>query len=189
MLRLAKYVKPFVPLLVIAIVLLFVQAVSDLSLPNYLSHIVDVGIQQGGIENAVPVAVRQNEMEHLTLFMSDTDKAEVLSQYTLVEKTSPDYDKYVKDYPVLATESIYVLNTIDQAETDKLNGIMAKPWVVVSGIEQAIADPAKAAAMVMPEMAVIAAVVALIVARTGFGRVDGKVRADADIQFAQSDLL
>ena len=147
MLRLAKYLKPYLPLLLIAIFLLFVQAVSDLSLPNYTSQIVNVGIQQGGVENAVAKALRQSQMEHLALFMSDADKAEVLKQYMLVDKSSPDYDKYVKEYPVLATEPIYVLNPIDQAETDKLNGILAKPWLAVTGIEQAIADPSKAAAM------------------------------------------
>src|SRR5258708_13529884 len=90
MLRIAKYLKPFIPFLLIAIVLLFVQAVSDLSLPNYLSKIVNVGIQQGGIENAVAKAVRQSEMDRLTLFMTDSDKAAVLSHYTLAAKTPPD---------------------------------------------------------------------------------------------------
>src|SRR5258707_10273746 len=102
MLRLAKYVHPFIPLLLIAIVLLFVQAVSDLSLPNYLSQIVNVGIQQGGVANAVARAVRQSEMDRLTLFISDADKATVLQHYTLVDKNSPDYAQDVKGYPALA---------------------------------------------------------------------------------------
>src|SRR5258708_2408491 len=113
MLRLAKYLKPFLPLLVIAIVLLFVQAVSDLSLPEYLSKIVNVGIQQGGVETAVAKAVRQSEMNRLTLFLSDSDKAEVLKQYTLVDKNSADYSQDVKDYPALANSPIYILNKID----------------------------------------------------------------------------
>src|SRR5580765_1006673 len=118
MLRLAKYLKPFIPLLLIAIVLLFVQAVSDLSLPNYLSQIVNEGIQQGGVANAVASAVRQSEMDRLTLFMSDADKAAVLSHYTLVDKTSPDYAADVKTYPTLANEPVYVLNTLTQADID-----------------------------------------------------------------------
>ena len=61
MVRLAKYLKPFMALLVIAIVLLFVQAVSDLSLPDFLSQIVNQGIQQGGVENAVAKAVRDRK--------------------------------------------------------------------------------------------------------------------------------
>src|SRR5713226_1452268 len=121
MIRLAKYVKPFIPLLVIAVILLFVQAVSDLSLPNYLSQIVNVGIQQGGVENAVAKAVRQSEMDRLTLFMSADDKATVLQHYTLVDKNSPDYTQDVKDYPALANEPVYVLNTVTRAEIDQLN--------------------------------------------------------------------
>ena len=100
MLRLAKYLKPFIPLLLIAIVLLFVQAVSDLSLPNYLSKIVNVGIQQGGVENAVAKAVRQSEMDRLTLFMTDSDKALVLQHYTLVEqRLRPTTARTCKQYP------------------------------------------------------------------------------------------
>ncbi|HEX7540567.1 MAG TPA: hypothetical protein VF352_00435, partial [Anaerolineales bacterium] len=62
MLRLLKYLKPYTLLILFAIALLFVQANADLALPDYMSKIVNVGIQQGGVENAVPVAVRQTEM-------------------------------------------------------------------------------------------------------------------------------
>jgi ATP-binding cassette, subfamily B, multidrug efflux pump len=147
MLRIMKYLKPFIPLLLIAIVLLFVQAVADLSLPNYLSQIVNVGIQQGGIQNAVARAVRQTEMDRLTLFMSDSDKATVLAHYTLVDKNSPDYALDVKTYPALANEPVYVLNTVTQADTDQLNPILSKAWLAVSGIEGVMADPSKAAAL------------------------------------------
>jgi ATP-binding cassette subfamily B multidrug efflux pump len=54
MLRLLKYLKPYTLLVVLAIVLLFVQANADLALPDYMSKIVNVGIQQGGVENARP---------------------------------------------------------------------------------------------------------------------------------------
>ncbi len=67
MLRLIKYTKPFLPSILLAIVLLFVQANADLALPDYMSRIVNVGIQQGGVENAVPLALRQSTMERLTL--------------------------------------------------------------------------------------------------------------------------
>lgn len=147
MLRLAKYLKPFIPLLLIAIVLLFVQAVSDLSLPNYLSQIVNVGIQQGGVPNAVAKAVRQSEMDRLTLFMSADEKATVLQHYTLVSKNSPDYGQDVKTYPALANGPVYVLNPVNQAEIDQLNPILAKAWVAVSAIEQIMANPSKAAGL------------------------------------------
>ena len=56
MFKLAKYLKPFTALILASIVLLFVQAMCDLSLPDYMSNIVNKGIQQGGIESAVPEA-------------------------------------------------------------------------------------------------------------------------------------
>jgi ATP-binding cassette subfamily B protein len=147
MLRLARYLKPFIPLILLAIVLLFIQANCDLALPDYMSKIVNNGIQQGGIENVVPNAIRQNEMNKLALFMSAGDKTQVLGAYTLVDKSSSNYDKYVKQYPVLASQPIYVLNPIDKAEISKLNPIIGKAFLAVSSIEKVMADPATAAAM------------------------------------------
>ncbi len=63
MLRLIKDLKPYLFSILLAIALLFVQANADLALPDYLSKIVNNGIQQGGVENAVPVAIRQSEMD------------------------------------------------------------------------------------------------------------------------------
>lgn len=59
MTRLAKYIKPYLLLLVLAVALLFVQAYSNLALPDYMSNIVNVGIQQGGVPDAVPTALRK----------------------------------------------------------------------------------------------------------------------------------
>lgn len=147
MIRLARYIKPFIILILIAIVLLFVQAMADLSLPDYMSNIVNNGIQQGGIENAVPEAIRLSEMDKLTIFMSADDKSEISKSYTLIDNKSSDYEKYLKDYPQLGKEPIYVLNKIDQKETNKINLLMGRAFLAVSGIEQIIADPSKAAAV------------------------------------------
>src|SRR5512133_2109117 len=147
MLKLAKYVKPYLLMLLLAIALLFAQANFDLALPDYLSRIVNTGIQQGGVENAVPVAIRQSEMNRVVIFMSAADKASALADYTLVDKDSPDYGKYLAEYPVLEKEPVYVLKQIDQTETDRLNALISRPLLAVSGIEQALADPAKAAQM------------------------------------------
>ena len=147
MIRLAKHLKPYLTMILLAIVLLFAQANFDLALPDYLSRIVNSGIQQGGVENAVPVAVRQSEMDKLVLFMSAEEKESVLGSYTLVDQDSPDYDTAVQDYPILKEQPIYVLNEVDGAEIERLNPVMGKAILVVSGIEQMIADPSKAAEM------------------------------------------
>jgi ATP-binding cassette subfamily B multidrug efflux pump len=145
MLKLTKYLKPYLALILVTVVLLFVQANADLALPDYMSRIVNVGIQQGGVENAMPNAIRQSEMNRLFLFMSADDKTAVLADYTLVDSSSADYETYLAEYPALADGPIYVLNKIDKTEIDKLNPVMGKAFLVVAGIEQVMADPSKAA--------------------------------------------
>ncbi len=147
MLRLTKYLKPYLLLILIAIVLLFVQANAELALPDYLSRLVNNGIQQSGVENAVPQAIRQSQMDKLSTFMSADDRALVLDSYLLVEPGSAEAEQYVRDYPGLADGPVYVLKDVEKTTIDSLNGIMGKALVVVSSIEQIIADPAKAAAM------------------------------------------
>ncbi|WHE07065.1 ABC transporter ATP-binding protein [Thermoanaerobacterium thermosaccharolyticum] len=136
MLKLRKYFKPYIFITIVAILFIFIQAMSDLALPDYMSNIVNQGIQQGGIVNAVPSAVRQSTMDKLTLFMSDDDKKEVLNDYTLIDKNSSDYDKYVKQYPTLKKEPIYVLKNIDKSEVDKINPVMGKAFLAVSAVDK-----------------------------------------------------
>ncbi len=145
MLRLLRYLKPFTLLIILTIVLLFVQANAELALPDYLSKIVNVGLQQGGIENAVPEAIRESEMNKIFILASPEDQALIKSSYTLVDQNSPDYDQYVELYPTLENEPIYVLNELDQAQIDELEPVMAKYLVLVSTLEQALTDPNKAA--------------------------------------------
>jgi ATP-binding cassette subfamily B multidrug efflux pump len=136
MLRLTKYLKPFVFLILLAMILLFVQAMADLSLPNYMARIVNNGIQQGGIENAVPKAIRQSELAKLLLFMSANDQAKVLAHYTLIDAQSPDYQQYVKDYPALAEQPIYVSDNLSAEEIDQLNPILGEAFLALSGFER-----------------------------------------------------
>jgi len=147
MLRLFNYLKPYFPMFLLAIVLLFVQANADLALPDYLSKIVNYGIQQGGVSTAVPMAIRQSEMNRVVIFLSAENKTTVLNAYTLVDNRSADYDRYIKDYPTLAKEPIYVLKNIDAAETDRLNPVMGRAILAVATIKQVITDPSKAATM------------------------------------------
>jgi ATP-binding cassette subfamily B protein len=82
--KLAKYLKPFLIGLIAAIVLLFGQAVCELNLPNYMSDIVNVGIQQSGIEHAAPDAMSESGMKLITTFMTESEKSLVEQNYTLV---------------------------------------------------------------------------------------------------------
>jgi len=147
MIRLAKYLKPYLTMILLAIVLLFAQANFDLALPDYLSRIVNVGIQQGGVENAVPTAIRSSQMDRLLLFMSAEEEAAALAAYTLVDQNSPDYPGALEDYPALEGEAVYLLKDLGEEEIERLNPVMGKALLVVSGIEAVIADPSRAAEM------------------------------------------
>ncbi len=147
MLRIAKYTKPYLLLILITIALLFIQANADLALPDYLSKIVNNGIQQSGVENAVPLAIRQSEMDKLTIFMTISDSELVLSHYTLVDQNSADYEKYLQDYPELANQPVYILNPVDKTVITTLTPIMGKALLIVSSLTQIQADPSKAASI------------------------------------------
>ncbi|MHA1810092.1 MAG: ABC transporter transmembrane domain-containing protein, partial [Candidatus Heimdallarchaeaceae archaeon] len=144
MIRLLKYSKPYLLMILFSIGLLFAQANLELALPDYLSNVVDTGIQQGGVENAVPIAIRQSEMERLFIFMSDENETIVLADYTLIDENSTDYDNYLENYPILINESIYVLNDDTNTKIDDLNQIMKEPVVVVFSFEQMLSDPINA---------------------------------------------
>lgn len=138
MLNLLKHLKPFIGSMIIAIALLFVQAICDLSLPDYMSNIVNVGIQQGGVENAVPKVIKLSEMEKLFIFMRSDEINFVKDNYILLDKdnlTNDEYNKYLKSYPELKNENIYKLNTKKEENLDKLNDIFGKPMIIVSMVE------------------------------------------------------
>jgi ATP-binding cassette subfamily B protein len=147
MTRLLKYLKPYLLLIVLAVALLFVQANADLALPDYLSRIVNNGIQQNGVADAVPDAIRQVEMEKLVLFMTSEEQTQVLASYDLVQPGSPEASQYLGEFPALADEPIYVRKELTKAEITGLNALMGRAFVAVSGIEQMVGDPAQAQAL------------------------------------------
>ena len=143
MLKLIKHLKGSVCSIILIVGLLIIQAVCDLSLPDYTSNIVNIGIQQGGVENALPKAIRKSELEKLTMFMDSKDKKEVENNYKLLDKndlSQSEYDKYLKKYPDLKNEDIYTLNIKDEKNTDEINNIMGKSILIASGLEENKAD-------------------------------------------------
>jgi ATP-binding cassette subfamily B protein len=142
--RLVKYLKPYAFLIILSITLLFILANADLALPDYLSRIVNNGIQQSGVEDAVPRAIRQSVMDKLFIFMSADEQTLISENYNLLEPGSPDSDIYLEEYPALANEPIYVIDEGGLSDRDQLNNIFGRALVVVSGIEQMIADPSDA---------------------------------------------
>lgn len=147
MLRLLKFLKPFVFQIILAVILLFIMANADLALPDYLSRIVNIGIQRSGIEDAVPQAIRQEQMERLFLFMTADERSQVEANYTLVEKSDPAYQDLMFRYPLLADKAVYTLNKIDPATRDQLNLVMGKAFTIVQGITQLVEHPESSSAM------------------------------------------
>lgn len=82
MLKLKRYLKPYIALFLGAIILLFGQALLELTLPNYMSDIVNVGLQQGGITYSEPEAIDAQSMQLMQLFMSEEDRATIDGVYT-----------------------------------------------------------------------------------------------------------
>ena len=115
MLKLMKYLKKSVGSIVLIIGLLFLQAYCDLSLPDCTSKIINVGIQQKGIEDGVPEKIRESSLENLQLFMSQEDKTEISNAYK-------------------QEDGIYVLHDdITKEERENLNEIFCKPMLILSG--------------------------------------------------------
>ena len=137
--KLLKHSKPYTGLILLAIVLLFAQANLELALPDYLSDIVDTGIQQHGVENAVPIAIRGTEMERVLLFVNESDRAVVLSHYELVDENSSNYYSTLNDYPVLENGSIYLLKSSTSSVMNDLDQLMKLPQVIVFSFEQRLA--------------------------------------------------
>lgn len=144
MLKLLKYSKPYLLMIVFAVGLLFAQANLELALPGYLSDIVDTGIQQGGVESSLPIVIRKIEMDRLLLFVSTENSSEILDNFKLVDENSSTYDDDIVLYPILQNESVYVLNKLKNAEFDELNQIMIKALITVFAFEQALANPENA---------------------------------------------
>ena len=118
--KIASYLRRFfLPVLGI-VALLVIQAVCDLSLPDYTSKIVNVGIQQGGIENPAPEQIRQSEMEKLLLLVPEESRDAVLEKYTLNTERDP---------------TVYEQKRLSGKEQEDLNGILEKPIFLVYMLE------------------------------------------------------
>lgn len=118
MLKLFKYLKSSIGAVLLILVLLVVQAYCDLSLPTYTANIVDVGIQQGGIERVTPNQLREQTLRDLQLFLSDEEAQELAHAYTL------------------GNDGVYTLNVKKSAELDRLDQILGLPMLLLSGVQE-----------------------------------------------------
>jgi ATP-binding cassette subfamily B multidrug efflux pump len=118
----------------------------DLSLPAYTSDIVNVGIQQGGVVNAVPEVIRKSELDRILLFVDSKDEDKILDNYKIIDKkdmSESEYKDLEDKYPKLKSEKLYMLNTENKDTVENLNDIFTKPMLVVSTFESDSKDTKK----------------------------------------------
>lgn len=126
MLKILKNLKESWTAVIAIIILLCIQAGADLKLPDFTSQIVNVGIQQSGIENVAPEVIRKSTLDNLQYFTDDYET--ILENYEIVEKN----EKNIKEYPLLESEEIYKLKNISKSELENLNNIISKPLMTLS---------------------------------------------------------
>ena len=121
MIKVFKYLKSSIFSVLAVILLLIVQAILDLTLPDYTSKIINVGVQQGGIENAAIEQIGEDSLEKVLLFTSSKNKKYILSNYTVSNKTYKG-------------EKIYKLKK--DSDKNKISNVLSKPMTIISYIEQ-----------------------------------------------------
>ena len=132
MLKVLKNLKKSLGSVIAIVILLCIQAATDLALPDYTSKIVNEGIQAGGITSSAPDIISKDNMDTILLFTEQDE--EILNDYTLVSTNTDKHqekiiNKYLgKDYNV-ENDSIYVLNELEEEEKANLEKIIAGPVI------------------------------------------------------------
>ena len=124
--KLFQFLKPYAPRVLLILCVLVVQAYCDLSLPTYTSNIVNVGIQQSGIDEEIPENISEEEMNRLLLFVSEDDRQDIQDAY---EKSSESFDY---DGEVLTLKDSV---KSDDKKLDKLTEEMKLPMMLTAGFE------------------------------------------------------
>lgn len=124
--KLFQFLKPYAPRVLLILCVLVVQAYCDLSLPTYTSNIVNVGIQQSGIDEEIPENISEEEMNRLLLFVSEDDRQDIQDAY---EKSSESFDY---DGEVLTLKDSV---KSDNEKLDALTEEMKLPMMLTAGFE------------------------------------------------------
>ncbi|HQK42913.1 MAG TPA: ABC transporter ATP-binding protein [Anaerolineaceae bacterium] len=151
--RLYPYIKPYWPLILLALGLLYVMASTDLALPDYLSQIINIGIQQNGIDTTIPEVMRASSLEKIALFQSEQERAETLAAYQRIEPGTPASAALVPYYPGASLQPVYKRNALDAEAAASLEKALTKPLVVLYGFQMMQSNPQQAASFMGPELA------------------------------------
>lgn len=108
-----KPLKKMILYLILAILLLVIQAICELNLPSYTSNIINIGIGNKGIESTFPTVLREQEMSKILVNVNHKDEKRILNNYNLISLTSiskKEYLAYKNKYPIIDNENIYLYN-------------------------------------------------------------------------------
>lgn len=121
-----KYLKPFAGTILVSLLILFGQAIGELSLSNLMSDIVNTGIQNGGVEQEAPEALPAEGFALMTLFMDEEDKETFQESYELIEGGSAEAEAYNAEFPESQETDFYVLDETDPEQLISLESIFSK---------------------------------------------------------------
>lgn len=125
MTKLARYLKPYLASVALCIALLLLQASCDLTLPNYMSDIVNTGIQKGGISTAYPEVASENGLALLTTFMPEQDATFVKNTYTAVTRGSNTFAELEKSYTNLP-DTVYLARNLTEENSARLDAAFGR---------------------------------------------------------------
>jgi hypothetical protein len=151
--RLFPYIKPYWLLIVLALGLLYVMASTNLALPDYLSQIINIGIQQNGVDTTIPETIRASSLDKIALFQSEQERAETLAAYERIEPGTSESAALVPYYPGASLQPVYKLKPLDASATASLEKALTKPLVILYGFQMIEQNPEQASSLVGPELA------------------------------------
>ncbi len=143
MLKVLKNLKKSLGAVIVIVILLCIQAATDLALPDYTSKIVNEGIQAGGITSPIPEIISKEDMDNMLIFTDKDD--EILENYTMVSTTNNTYEtqekheeQVIKEYfgkeYETKQDTIYILKDLSEEQEESLSGIMINPLMELTAI-------------------------------------------------------
>ncbi|MBE0450387.1 MAG: ABC transporter ATP-binding protein [Clostridia bacterium] len=142
MTKLIRFLKPFTLLVFIAIGLLYFQAMTDLALPDYMSGIVNNGIQQGGYETVTLEVVKAEDMERMTMLLSRDERSTVLNAYDQLDPVRDKalYEELTLVYTKLNQQSVYKIKPLDEGYQPVIESITTKMLLGIAKMQSAAID-------------------------------------------------
>lgn len=133
--QMLKILKKYTFAIILVIILLLVQAYCDLALPDYTSNIINIGIQENGIESAVPEVLKEDSMNKILIFIDEGIQANILDKYQFIEQRNTEYEKL---YPSIRDNNLYILKKgISKEDVNELKSNIIVPITMVYTFDKA----------------------------------------------------